>query len=152
MLGPGYGTLACRALNWAKPRFTPQRTRWVSTELWHPRQRGAFDADGFYVLEVPYADHREPLMDILKFGTEFEVLGPDELRQIVGDEARRLARATHSSRSDTRHHYRNCSLGAVVSVVVGSSDLSCHWGSARSRSTASIRRRSRPSGLTARFA
>ena len=92
VLGPGYGIFAGRELKWAKLRFTPERARWVSTELWHPRQRGAFDADGFYVLEVPYADHRELLMDILKFGAEVEVLGPDELRQIVGEEARRLAR------------------------------------------------------------
>ena len=92
VLGAGYGIFSGRKVQWAKLRFTPERARWVSTELWHPRQRGAFDADGFYVLEVPYADHRELLMDILKFGAEVEVLGPDELRQIVGEEARRLAR------------------------------------------------------------
>ena len=61
-----------------------------ATEFWHPRQRGSFEADGSYVLEVPYADHRELLMDILKFGADVEVLGPDELRRIVGDEVQRL--------------------------------------------------------------
>jgi predicted DNA-binding transcriptional regulator YafY len=35
------------------------------------------------VLEVPYSDQRELLLDVLKFGAEAEVLEPPELREEV---------------------------------------------------------------------
>ncbi len=79
----GYGIFAGREVQWAKLRFTPARARWVANEDWHPKQRAAFEADGSYVLEVPYADDRELLMDILKFGPDVEVVSPAALRDRV---------------------------------------------------------------------
>ena len=79
----GYGIFAGKDVLWAKLRFTPERARWVSSEDWHPKQKAAFEADGSYVLEVPYADDRELLMDILKFGPDVEVLSPAGLRAKV---------------------------------------------------------------------
>ena len=79
----GYGIFAGKNVLWAKLRFTPERARWVSSEDWHPKQKASFEADGSYVLEVPYADDRELLMDILKFGPDVEVLAPRELRAKV---------------------------------------------------------------------
>ncbi|MCK0506037.1 helix-turn-helix transcriptional regulator [Aromatoleum anaerobium] len=86
VLGPGYGIFAGEQLQWAKLRFSAERARWVATEHWHPQQKGAFEEDGSYVLEVPYADHRELVMDVLKHGTHCEVLGPEELRGVVAAE------------------------------------------------------------------
>ncbi|NMG75343.1 helix-turn-helix transcriptional regulator [Aromatoleum diolicum] len=86
VLGPGYGIFGGTTLQWAKLRFSPERARWVATEHWHPKQKSAFDADGSYVLEVPYADHRELMMDILKHGTHCEVLGPEGLRRVLREE------------------------------------------------------------------
>jgi len=91
VLGPGYGIFAGSKLQWAKLRFTPERARWVASEHWHPEQKGSFDADGSYVLEVPYADHRELMMDVLKHGTHCEVLGPEELRRVVAGEIAEMA-------------------------------------------------------------
>ena len=79
VLGPGYGIFAGRKLNWAKLRFTPLRARWVAKEQWHPKQRSRFLEDGSYELEFPYADDRELLMDILKFGGDVVVLAPAAL-------------------------------------------------------------------------
>lgn len=76
----GYGIFSGAKITWAKLRFTPERARWISTEQWHPEQRAVFDAAGNYCLEVPYSDDREILMDILKHGTEVEVLAPKALR------------------------------------------------------------------------
>ena len=45
------------------------------------------------MLEVPYTDVRELMMDILKFGAEVEVLGPAPLAKTVADEIRRMAAA-----------------------------------------------------------
>ncbi|HEX8962664.1 MAG TPA: WYL domain-containing protein [Rhodocyclaceae bacterium] len=83
VLGSGYGIFSGRKVEWAKLRFTPQRARWVATEQWHPRQKGKFVADGSYLLELPYSDTRELLMDVLKFGADVEVLGPAGLRKQV---------------------------------------------------------------------
>jgi predicted DNA-binding transcriptional regulator YafY len=55
-------------------------TRWVADEEWHPDQVGSLDAQGQYVLEVPFAEPTELLMDILRHGHHAEVLGPPELR------------------------------------------------------------------------
>ena len=83
VLAAGYGIFSGREVRWATLRFTPERARWVATEQWHPQQRSRFEANGSYVLEVPYSDHRELVMDILKHGPEVEVLEPDTLRRQV---------------------------------------------------------------------
>lgn len=82
-LGGGYGIFAGRETRIVRLRFTPQRARWVADERWHPRQRGWRDEEGYYLLEVPYSDPRELVMDILKHGPEVEVLAPEALRRTV---------------------------------------------------------------------
>ena len=82
-LKSGYGIFAGRAIEWATLKFTPQAARWVSTQSWHSSQRTRFEKDGSYVLEVPYSDDRELVMEILKFGPDVEVLEPKALRQKV---------------------------------------------------------------------
>lgn len=79
----GYGIFSGSKVTWAKLRFTPERARWVSTEQWHPEQRSSVDADGNYLLEVPYSDDRELLMDILKHGPDVQVLAPVSLKNRV---------------------------------------------------------------------
>ena len=88
VLGAGYGIFAGRKVQWATLRFTPERARWVAAETWHPRQRGRFEADGSYRLELPYADPRELVMDILRHVPEVEVVGPAGLREAVGEKMR----------------------------------------------------------------
>lgn len=82
-LGSGYGIFAGRRTRRVRLRFTAERARWVADEAWHPKQKGRFDRDGRYVLEFPFSDDRELLMDILKHGPEVEVLKPLELRARV---------------------------------------------------------------------
>jgi predicted DNA-binding transcriptional regulator YafY len=88
VLAAGYGIFSGRDVRWAKLRFTPERARWVAAEQWHPGQRSRFDPEGSYVLELPYSDHRELVMDILKHGPEVEVLAPEDLRQTVREALR----------------------------------------------------------------
>ncbi len=91
-LASGYGIFAGTRTRWAALRFTPQRARWVAEERWHPRQRGWFEADGHYRLELPYAGAQELVMDILKYGPDVEVLGPAELRRTVAEALAEAAR------------------------------------------------------------
>src|SRR5438105_1994990 len=79
-LGAGYGIFGGKPKAWATLRFTPQRARWVKGEEWHPLQESRLEADGSYVLSVPYADDREIVGDILRFGADVEVIAPSELR------------------------------------------------------------------------
>jgi len=90
-LGSGYGIFAGRKVEWAKLRFTPQAARWVSAQRWHPEQRSAVQADGSYVLEVPYAMDRELVMEILKYGADAEVVAPESLRARVAEALRQAA-------------------------------------------------------------
>jgi predicted DNA-binding transcriptional regulator YafY len=93
VLAAGYGIFSGRKTTWAKLRFTPERARWVAAEAWHPQQQARFEADGSYVLEVPFSDHRELAMDILRHGAHVEVLEPASLRAAVKEQlAAALAR------------------------------------------------------------
>lgn len=91
ILCAGYGIFAGKEVSWAILRFSPQFSRWVSAETWHPKQRSRFDEAGRFVLEVPFSDHRELMMDILKYGQEVEVLAPEDLCRKVAAEIRKLA-------------------------------------------------------------
>jgi predicted DNA-binding transcriptional regulator YafY len=84
-LGSGYGIFAGRKVEWATLKFTPKTARWVSSQRWHPDERHRVEKDGSYVLEVPYADDRELVMEIMKFGPDVEVLAPPALRLRVAD-------------------------------------------------------------------
>ena len=87
-VGQGYGIFSGSDVQWAKLRFTEERARWVSRELWHPLQRLSAQEDGRLVMELPFTDLRELSMDILRQGRHVEVLGPPELRAQVAQELR----------------------------------------------------------------
>lgn len=77
-----FGIFAGKARHTAVLRFTPERSRWVADETWHPKQKCRFEGE-HYVLEVPFSDSRELVMDILKHGPEVEVVAPESLREEV---------------------------------------------------------------------
>lgn len=83
VLGAGYGIFAGREVQRATLRFSPDRARWVAAERWHPEQHGRFDAQGRWLLTLPFADPRELVMDILRHVPEVEVLAPAELEEEV---------------------------------------------------------------------
>lgn len=88
-LGSGYGIFSGAAVQWAQLKFSAGRARWVAQERWHKDQRSHWLESGEYVLELPYSDTRELLMDILRHGGEVEVLAPRALRQAVQAELER---------------------------------------------------------------
>ena len=78
-----YGIFAGKANKMATLRFSRERARWVADERWHPEQSGQFLTDGRYELKIPYRDSRELVMDVLRHGTEVEVVSPETLRMEV---------------------------------------------------------------------
>lgn len=78
-----YGIFSGYADKLAVLRFEPQRARWVAAEQWHPEQQNRWLDDGRYELKIPYGQSPELIMDILKYGPDVEVVGPEELREEV---------------------------------------------------------------------
>lgn len=87
-LGNGYGIFSGKVVQWATLRFTPERARWVAAEQWHPAQKGEWDNEGHWLLQIPYSDDRELVMDILRHTPEVEVLTPTALRERVVERMR----------------------------------------------------------------
>lgn len=91
VLESGYGIFAGRRTRIARLCFSPARARWVSTESWHPRQKGALDKNGNYLLKFPYSNHLELVMDLLRHIPEVEVLGPKSLRRHLNERIKAAA-------------------------------------------------------------
>jgi predicted DNA-binding transcriptional regulator YafY len=78
-----YGIFSGKATKACKLKFSPNRARWVSTENWHPKQVGITHADGSYILEFPFNQDLELIMDVMKYGSDVEVLEPIDLREKI---------------------------------------------------------------------
>jgi predicted DNA-binding transcriptional regulator YafY len=83
VLASSYGIFSGKADKRAVLRFTPKQARWVASEQWHPQQLTRYDKDGSYLLEFPYSNDGELVMDILKYGPDVEVVSPAPLREKV---------------------------------------------------------------------
>ena len=83
-----YGIFSGPAEHTAILKFTSEMSRWVAEEQWHPDQKGSYDNDGAWTLELPFSSPTELVMDILRYGPEVEVQGPDFLRDAVAESAR----------------------------------------------------------------
>jgi predicted DNA-binding transcriptional regulator YafY len=88
----GYGIFAGAATQDAVLQFGSGSARWVSRETWHPEQIGKPQLDGTYLLQFPYAQEPELVMDILKYGADVQVLAPESLRQAVAEKLRAAAK------------------------------------------------------------
>lgn len=109
-IGKGYGIFSGENVKWAKLKFSPERARWVSRELWHPLQKTAHQGDASLILEVPFTDSRELIMDILRHGRHVEVVEPPELRwEITTELANTLSRYTGNdpSQAGTSRTFKN---------------------------------------------
>ena len=87
----GYGIFAGSATRDAVLQFGASSARWVSRETWHPEQIGTPQLDGTYLLQFPYAQEPELVMDILKYGADVQVLAPESLRNAVAAKLRAAA-------------------------------------------------------------
>ena len=86
-----YGIFSGPAEHLAILQFTPEMSRWVAEEQWHPDQKGHYDDQGAWTLELPFSSPRELVMDILRYGPEVEVVEPPFLRDAVAESARKAA-------------------------------------------------------------
>jgi len=92
-LASGYGIFSGKAEHYAVLRFTAERSRWVSAEVWHPEQMGQWTGPDKkqWQITFPYAHDRELIMDILRHGASVEVVSPEHLAESVREEHQRAA-------------------------------------------------------------
>lgn len=83
LIGRDFGIYSGGERQWAKLKFTAVQARWVQAEVWHPEQKTRLNEDGSLVIEIPYSNSKELMLDILRFGPDVEVLEPLSLRQAV---------------------------------------------------------------------
>jgi len=91
VLKSGYGIFSGTKVQWAELRFAPSVARYVALEEWHPKQRGRLESDGSYVLEVPFSSDKELVMDVLRYGSDVEVVKPPAFREEVAKRLREAA-------------------------------------------------------------
>lgn len=100
-LGEGYGIFNGKAVQWAKLRFGPVASRWVSKRNWHSEQKSSFDESGNLLLEVPFSDERELLQDILAWLPDVEVLAPpslqNKIKEVLEQSLKKIPTTKHSN-------------------------------------------------------
>ncbi len=73
-------------------RFSPDVSKWISEQIWHATQEVSLNPDGSLGLKFPVSDLREIRREILKYGASVEVLYPEELRQEIKNEIKKLGK------------------------------------------------------------
>ncbi|OGS34181.1 MAG: hypothetical protein A2293_14015 [Elusimicrobia bacterium RIFOXYB2_FULL_49_7] len=76
----GYGIFAGGKVDTVRLRFSGMGACYAAEEEWHPDQTRILMKDGTVELSFPASDHRELTRDILSYGSEIEVLAPNDLR------------------------------------------------------------------------
>ena len=87
----GYGIFSGTRLHWASLRFSAEAAQWVQHEQWHPRQQATPHDDGGLTLRLPYGDPTELVMDILRHGSQVQVLAPASLVKLVAGQLKAAA-------------------------------------------------------------
>ena len=85
-LDQGYGIFGGARLRWATLHFSAEAAQWVAQEEWHPQQQLKPQADGSLRMRIPYSDHTELVMDVLRHGPNVRVVSPPELFEQVRDQ------------------------------------------------------------------
>lgn len=84
-LKAGFGIFVGETTQEAVLRFDPIVSRWVMHEQWHSNQTAKLDEQGRLVLKVPFSNDPELMMQILRYGSDIEVLQPQKLRKKVAE-------------------------------------------------------------------
>jgi predicted DNA-binding transcriptional regulator YafY len=71
-------------------KFTADVASWVIEQSWHPKQQTSIEPDGTLRLTIPVADYREIKREILKYGSQVEVLSPNVLRTDIKKEIEKM--------------------------------------------------------------
>lgn len=77
-----FGVFSGESTHIAKLRFFNSSANWVKDEFWHKNENKYFDGKDL-ILEIPYGNPTELIMEILRYGDSVIVESPNELKQAV---------------------------------------------------------------------
>jgi len=72
-------------------KFSPEIVPWISEQIWHSEQKQTSHADGSLCLTFTVADLRQIKREVLRYGSQVEVLTPEALREEVQEEIKKMA-------------------------------------------------------------
>lgn len=84
-----FGIFSGEADKVALLKFSNPSANYVAKENWHPQQTGEWQGEN-YILNIPYHNPTELIMDILKYGSDVEVLEPACLALAVKQEVSKM--------------------------------------------------------------
>lgn len=73
-------------------RFTPEKSKWIKTQIWHRNQKAIFLNDGSLEISFPVSDFSEIKREILKHGSDVEAIKPKTLREWIKSEAIKISK------------------------------------------------------------
>lgn len=82
-------------------RFSPVKSKWVRSQIWHKDQKVRFLKNGSLELSFPVASYAEITMEVLKRGSEVEVIKPQSLRELIKSEAKKNKNLLNSNPQKT---------------------------------------------------
>jgi predicted DNA-binding transcriptional regulator YafY len=86
VIGTNFGIFSSGERQWAKLKFSAIQARWVQNEEWHPDQKMQIFDDGSLVLDIPFSNPQELILEIMRLGPQVEVLEPVTLRQTIKEQ------------------------------------------------------------------
>lgn len=72
--------------------FSKDVSTWIAEQAWHPAQTTFIRKDGRLCLTIPVADFREIKREILKYGSQVEVISPKSLSEEIKQEIKKMRR------------------------------------------------------------
>ncbi|KFZ44113.1 hypothetical protein DS62_01540 [Smithella sp. SC_K08D17] len=72
--------------------FSKDVSSWIAGQAWHPAQKTRTEKNGRLCLTIPVADFREIKREILKYGSQVEVLSPRELQNEIRKEIEKMGK------------------------------------------------------------
>ncbi len=92
-----FGLYKGKSVHQVHLRFSPEKSKWIRTQIWHRDQRTTLHPDGSLEISFPVSDFSEIKREILKHGSDVEVLKPKMLRQWIVSEAGKILEIYRSS-------------------------------------------------------
>jgi predicted DNA-binding transcriptional regulator YafY len=99
----GYGLSSGPVVGIAIIRFSSHAARWVLDEQWHDNEIKRSLPDGSLELRVPYSDPRELLMDIRRYGSDAQILGPPTLQAAMVEDLERSLKFYREAMEASKH-------------------------------------------------
>ena len=93
-----FGIFHGKATNEVCLCFSRDVSTWISEQAWHPAQKTFIKKDGRLCLSIPVSDFREIKHEILKYGSQVEVVSPKSLREEIKEEIKKMKKIYNDTR------------------------------------------------------